>query len=278
MSFFAALQQRFSEIFASAGNILEVGSQDINGTVRGFFPSDTNYLGIDLGIAKCVDWVVPGELIELPDHWADIVISTECFEHCKDWDKVFINMIRILKPGGLCILTCASGERAAHGTIDSDEADSPFTSNYYKNLGPDSIAEKIRLGAYFKQHAFEVNTIDNDLYFWGIRTCSSILESDSYWEDPISRLVRCQGQLGQAATRHAKLSQELIQAKAQADQAKAQADQAKAQADQAKAQADQAKAQADQAKAELTSMRKSKFWALTQPIRKTLDLLRSIFR
>ena len=249
-SFFLALKQRFSDRFAGSSNILEVGSQDINGTVRGFFPPDTNYLGIDLGKAKCVDWVVPGELIELPDQWADVVISTECFEHCRDWEKAFINMIRILKPGGLCILTCAYGERPAHGTIDSEEESSPFTSHYYKNLGPDNITEKIRLGAYFKQHAFEVNTNDNDLYFWGIRTCSSVLETDCYWEDPISRLARCQGQLGQAANRHSKLSQELIQAKAEADQAKA----------------------------ELMRIKESRSYALTKPARKTLGLLKSIFR
>ena len=224
MMFFEKLRQRFSEVFEKSGNILEVGSQNINGTVRDYFPSSTSYLGIDLSMAKCVDWVVPGELIELPDEWADVVISTECFEHCKDWEKVFINMIRILKPGGLCILTCASGERATHGTIDSDEGSSPFTPNYYKNLNAEDIAEKIRLGLYFNHHAFEINTIEHDLYFWGIRTSTSIVESDNYWENTASRLARCQGQLGQAAARHSKLTQEFIQVKAEAEKAKAQAE------------------------------------------------------
>lgn len=256
VAFFEELQKRFCERFSKAVKILEVGSQNINGTVRDFFASDIDYLGIDLGMTKCVDWVIPGELIELPDNWADIVISTECFEHCQDWDKVLINMIRILKPGGLCIITCASGERPTHGTIDSEEASSPFTSSYYKNLGPDNIANRIRLGAYFERHSFEINSIDNDLYFWGVCSSSLIKEIDDYWEDPVSRLARCQGQLGQAASRHAKINHELIQAKADADQAKA---------------------KAEQIQDRLTKIENSTSWALTMPARKIMDLLRRIF-
>ena len=74
-------------------------------------------------------------------------------------------MIRILKPGGLCILTCASGERATHGTIDSDEGSSPFTPNYYKIPNAEDIAEKIWLGLYFNHHAFEINTIGMTFIF-----------------------------------------------------------------------------------------------------------------
>ena len=136
MMFFEKLRQRFSEVFEKSGNILEVGSQNINGTVRDYFPSSTSYLGIDLSMAKCVDWVVPGELIELPDEWADVVISTECFEHCKDWGKVFINMIN-----------------SAKWSLLSSDANEPFAKqsilmlvftlyNYYEIVAED-IAEKI---------------------------------------------------------------------------------------------------------------------------------------
>ena len=55
-------------------------------------------------------------------------------------------------------------------------------------------------------------------------------------------------------------------------------EQARAETEQAKAEAQQARAETEQAKAELTRFRKSRFWALTKPARKTLDLLKSIFR
>ena len=225
-TFFQEASHRFSEYFLNATKILEVGSQNINGTIRGFFPNATNYLGIDLGEGSCVDWVVPGELIELPDAWADIVISTECFEHCKDWDKAFINMIRISKPGGLVLVTCAGIGRRTHGTMDSELESSPFTPTYYRNLGIDDISSKVATGLYFSRHSFEVNSSTKDLYFWGIRSDSNIDSCDHYWEEPMSRLARAQGQLGQAAARHASIQTELNLISKDAEQARADAEQA----------------------------------------------------
>jgi SAM-dependent methyltransferase len=301
--FFERLSVSFGKHFSEACKILEIGSQNINGTVRTFFPQASEYLGIDLGLADCVDWVVPGELLELPDGWADITISTECFEHCEAWEKVLKNMLRMTKPGGLVIFTCASTGRAAHGTIDSEEVSSPFTTSYYKNLDVDNIAEKTKLGAYFQRHGFEVNSRSSDLYFWGVRSESALAELENYWESPLDRLSRSQGQLAQAAARHASVQAQLdesrlqfaeakteaeqaeaqaLQAKAEAEQAKAEAEKAKAEAEQAKAEAEKAKAEAEQAKAEaeqakaealqardsLNEIVNSTSWKATGPFRK----------
>jgi len=232
--FFKRMDLIFSNSFKNASRILEVGSQDINGTVRTLFPNSSEYLGIDLGEAKCVDWVIPGELIELPDQWADITISTECFEHCIDWNRVFLNMIRITRPSGLVIITCAGIGRPTHGTIDSDTYSSPFTTSYYKNLSTDEIAEKIQLGAYFDRHGFELNSSSKDLYFWGVRSNTEIKQLDNYWQDPLERLSRAQGQLGQAAARHSmlqakfdKLEMEYLRAIGEMNNALAEANQAR---------------------------------------------------
>jgi SAM-dependent methyltransferase len=248
--FFERLNSSLTTHFNEAMKILEVGSQNINGTVRHFFPAANNYLGIDLGIADSVDWVIPGELIELPDGWADITVSTECFEHCRDWNNVMLNMIRITKSRGLVIITCAGSERPTHGTIDSDEESSPFTTSYYKNLNVDDISTKIKLGAYFDIHGFEVNSVSKDTYFWGIRSESSVNGSDYYWEDPLSRLARAQGQLSQAAARHALLRAELNQTIAELNQERSEAEQAKLEAKQAKLEAEQARLEAEQARLE----------------------------
>ena len=204
--FFEELNLRFSRFFLSANRVFEVGSQNINGTVRDFFPNAREYLGIDLGMAPDVDWVIPGELAELSDGWADIVISTECFEHCDNWHLVFLNMARILASGGLFVFTSAGTGRAAHGTIDSDEYSSPFTTSYYKNLDVDQVAEKIKLGCFFDSHGFEVNSKSGDLYFWGIRSGLAFDEIESHWSSPLDRLARAQGQLAQAASRHIAMS------------------------------------------------------------------------
>ena len=237
--FFEELNLRFSRFFLSANRVFEVGSQNINGTVRDFFPNAREYLGIDLGMAPDVDWVIPGELAELSDGWADIVISTECFEHCDNWHLVFLNMARILASGGLFVFTSAGTGRAAHGTIDSDEYSSPFTTSYYKNLDVDQVAEKIKLGCFFDSHGFEVNSKSGDLYFWGIRSGLAFDEIESHWSSPLDRLARAQGQLAQAASRHIAMSLQCAQAREEADQAREEADQAREEADQAREEANQ---------------------------------------
>ena len=191
----------FEKEFRIANKILEVGSQNINGTVRDFFLNAELFVGIDIGDADMVDYVIPGELLELPDGWGDIVISTECLEHCEAWKQVFINMIRIVKPYGLVLITCASLGRAAHGTLDSGTAMSPFTTSYYKNLSVDVICTQIDMSRFFSRHSFEVNAETGDLYFWGVRNQSSINSALYNFSSPEDRLARAQGQLAQAIYR-----------------------------------------------------------------------------
>jgi glycosyltransferase involved in cell wall biosynthesis/SAM-dependent methyltransferase len=218
IAYFERVRNFFADAFANAQNILEVGSQNINGTVRDFFAPDVNYLGIDLGLAIDVDLVIPGELIELPDRWADVSISTECFEHAENWKEILLNMIRITKPEGLILLTFAGKGRPVHGTLDSDLFSSPFTTSYYQNLGPDDIAREIAIGKYFTKHAFEVDSIAHDTYFWGIRNSDDPVDPASDWESLERRLVRAQGQLSQAVNIYNELKLELEKSRSAHDQ------------------------------------------------------------
>ena len=254
--FFEGLAIRFSERLDKVSRVLEVGSQNVNGSIRQYFTNANEYLGIDLGSAPDVDWAIPGELIELPNGWAEVAISTECFEHCNAWENVFINMMRIAAPGGLVIITCAAPGRATHGTTDSDEYSSPFTTSYYKNLGIDDISEKIKLGAYFSSHGFEISSSSHDLYFWGIRSEADIQTTDEYWEEPISRLARAQGQLAQAAARQSATQ---------------------AQLDKSKSEAEQARAEAEQARSSLKRIESSRAWSIIRKTRLAWGNLRSLF-
>ena len=67
-------------IFFDKKKVLEVGSLDINGSVRKFF-TDCDYTGIDVGEGKGVDIVVnSGHEYDGEDKSFDITISCECFE------------------------------------------------------------------------------------------------------------------------------------------------------------------------------------------------------
>lgn len=82
--------------------MLDVGSQDINGSVRPYF-RHANYLGVDIVAGPGVDRVIiPGDL---PPGPYDTVVSTEMLEHdLRPWRSIEA-MAGVLKPGGHLLLT-----------------------------------------------------------------------------------------------------------------------------------------------------------------------------
>ena len=197
--YFKHLEIRFAKEIESADNIVEIGSSDLNGSVRKFFKKDSLYFGVDLHPGNGVDSIIPGELLQLPDSWADIMISTECFEHAKNWKKIFLNMIRITKSGGLIFLTFAGIGRNTHGTIDCHDWASKSTNDYYSNLSPNDLGKEIELGRYFSRHSFEVNFNSNDTYFWGIRGNDKFDQEFMSLEQSLSR---ARGQFGMQVMRN----------------------------------------------------------------------------
>jgi len=151
--------------------VLEVGSLDINGSVRDFF-NGCNYIGIDVAPGNKVDVVCEGQNYNAPDNSYDVVCSLECFEHNPFWVETFKNMIRLCKNGGLVLFTCATDGRPEHGTTKTSPHDSPLTNSigwdYYCNLNENDFRTEINFFDYFEQCEFEVNKNSHDLYFWGI--------------------------------------------------------------------------------------------------------------
>lgn len=152
--------------------VLEVGSLDINGSIREFF-TDCNYTGIDIGEGPGVDIVCEGQNFEGDDCSYDVTCSTECFEHNPHWIKTFENMIRLTKNEGLVFFTCATTGRAVHGTENQYPHCSPLTIkkgwNYYKNLTEMDIREEFDIESVFSEYGFEVEDVSCDLYFWGLK-------------------------------------------------------------------------------------------------------------
>ena len=168
--FIEKLKQKFPNFF-SQKKVLEVGSLDINGTVRDFF-SDCQYVGLDVSFGQGVDVVCEGQNYNAPDQTYDVVCSAECFEHNPHWLETFQNMIRLCKDGGLVLFTCATDGRPEHGTTRTTPADSPLTVgigwDYYRNLNEKDFTDQIEFDSYFSEYGFEVETNHHDLFFWGI--------------------------------------------------------------------------------------------------------------
>lgn len=100
-----------------AGRVLEIGSHDVNGSVRPLFPSAERYHGIDLSPGPGVDEVADAADWE-PDGTYDVVVSTEVLEHAPRWRDVLGTAWRALGPGGRLVVTCATDPRPPHSAVD----------------------------------------------------------------------------------------------------------------------------------------------------------------
>ena len=153
---------------------LDVGSLDINGSNRFLF-NNCSYTGIDIGPGRNVDVVAIAHEFNAPDNFYDTIISTECFEHDMHYEKTIKNIIRMLKPNGLFLFTCATTGRKEHGTARTSPEDAPLThnfsswTNYYKNLTEHDFISIDNFSSSFSKLHFEVNDISKDLYFYGIK-------------------------------------------------------------------------------------------------------------
>lgn len=150
--------------------VLEVGSLDLNGSVRPLF-EDSEFTGIDIGPGPGVDIVCEGQKFNADDNYYDTVISCECFEHNPFWLATFFNMWRVCKPNGLVIFTCATTGREPHGVSWSMADASPLTIekgwNHYLNLTEEDFRLPFNLDYFFSKYEFSVYL--HDLRFYGIK-------------------------------------------------------------------------------------------------------------
>lgn len=167
--YLTALRSRFPWLFMDVGSVLEIGSLDINGSVRGFF-SDCTYVGVDIASGPGVDVVALGQELDYDDEAFDVVISAECFEHNPAWLETFVNMRRMASLA--VIFTCATTGRAEHGTARSSPGSSPLTVaagwDYYRNLTAADFEDALPLADLFTVYEFSTNESSHDLYFYGL--------------------------------------------------------------------------------------------------------------
>jgi SAM-dependent methyltransferase len=94
---------------SSARLVLDVGSMDVNGSLRDHAPPTCMYVGIDLSPGPGVDLVLDNPYTyPFRDEYFDAIVSTSCFEHDQLFWLSFIEMIRVTKPGGYIYINCPS--------------------------------------------------------------------------------------------------------------------------------------------------------------------------
>lgn len=95
---------------ARALSVVDVGAYDVNGSYRPLFAHPAwRYAGLDLEAGPNVDIVLPSPYrFPLPTRSVDVVVSGQAFEHIEYFWASWLEMLRVLKPGGLVFLIAPS--------------------------------------------------------------------------------------------------------------------------------------------------------------------------
>ena len=134
------------------GDVVEVGSRDINGSVRPLVDCGT-YTGIDLAAGAGVD--VVGDAFDMA-HPCDLVICCEVLEHEPRPAELVAHMASWLRPGGAMLLTMAGPGRGAHSAHDGGLLQ---PGEHYGNIDPADLSAWLAgagLEADVEQDGFDV--------------------------------------------------------------------------------------------------------------------------
>jgi hypothetical protein len=117
--------------------VYEIGSRNINGTVRSLFDrSPGAYLGIDLYAGPDVD-LVENAATYLPPSPVATVVCCEVLEHTAEAEAIIHRACEALQPGGLLIVTCAGPGRKPHSAIDGHAT--LYEGEHYQNITAEAL-------------------------------------------------------------------------------------------------------------------------------------------
>ncbi len=110
-----------AETFRCPGPVYEFGSYQVEGQegfadLRGLFPGDT-FVGCDMRAGPGVDRIEDISDLDLPDESVGTALCIETFEHVFELRRAFDEVHRVLKPGGLLVITSPLNFRI-HGYPD----------------------------------------------------------------------------------------------------------------------------------------------------------------
>jgi SAM-dependent methyltransferase len=144
-----AIGQKLFEIYVKEDPtiIVEIGAMNVNGTLRDLCPPWATYLGLDVDHGPGVDLLIrPSENLPLRSDYADVVLSTSQMEHDPIFWRTFLELMRILKPGGVLYLNVPS-----NGTYHCFPAD-------YWRFYPDAA---MALELWGRENGYETTLIES---------------------------------------------------------------------------------------------------------------------
>lgn len=89
--------------------VVELGSYDVNGSLRKFQPSGSHWIGLDIECGPSVDVCIkPGAPLPLKSESVDVVLASSVFEHDEAFWQTFEELCRITRTGGVIYINAPS--------------------------------------------------------------------------------------------------------------------------------------------------------------------------
>lgn len=101
------VMDRYADL--ARAKVLELGSYDVNGSLRSHAHPTTEYVGLDLEAGPGVDFVVePGVPWPVQDDYFDLALASSVFEHDPMFWVTFLQMVRKVRKGGYVYVSAPS--------------------------------------------------------------------------------------------------------------------------------------------------------------------------
>lgn len=154
---------RVKPMLGRRDRVADFGALNVNGSAREVFGKATaeEYIGVDVRPGEGVDVVADAAWWHGADFLFDLIVSTECLEHTPYAAAICYNAYRLLRPGGVFLVTAAGPKRQPH-SVDGGALPE---GEWYRNVSEGELCEWLR--------PFAVKLIQNrddvDLYALAVK-------------------------------------------------------------------------------------------------------------
>lgn len=131
--------------------VLDVGSYDVNGTYKPLFVGWV-YTGVDIAAGPNVDIVLASpDILPFPKESFDVVISGSTFEHMPRFWLMWLEMVRVVRPGGYIFVIAPSRGYEHRHPVDCWR----FYPDGYRALGEYGGVETLEAWTDWDGHDYE---------------------------------------------------------------------------------------------------------------------------